>query len=183
MNQFIKTIRRSLDKEEAFKDLRAMLGRRTGHQDNQKAMVDYVNSLRTKRDELNSDFYLKNDIEAFKALVASSAAFENANKAFEHACLMTGGGQREVGSAEGAKIVLNCIQSFRDSLAKRISELNDDERKRLAAAGLESDGREHPAISDLKVFLSRLADAICDLKESTGGNPRTNHYVVSLLEV
>lgn len=136
---------------------------------NSGAAAKYVADLEAAKQAASSLFYEHNSLANFKAYEQARTAHTSAEGAHSDLAQMHGATIQYQKDPENIRILLGALVVARDRLAKRIAALNDEERKRLEAAGVDPQGAEHPAISRLKGDLSALADKILYTKDYLAG--------------
>lgn len=151
-------------KEPVFKEWAELKGRTATWNTQQTAKVEHIQTLATERDKAVCCYYSDNSLASFNRCADAIDACRKAEAAQGYMSGFGGASSAHMTTPEAEAIILKCTRLVRDALAKKIRSLNDEEQARLAAEGLDSEGREHPAISDLKVYLGLLAESIVELE-------------------
>jgi hypothetical protein len=180
MNKCIKEVKRPLEKSEPYQEFARLKAGLTQHDKNQIANHATLLTALADRGAATTAYYENNSPENFERAVAAIEAHRRIDAAWNFLSSFSGSKTAPLQTPEAEAIVLKCTRLLRDALAKKVKALNDEEQARLQAEGLDSEGREHPAISDLKAYLSRLAESIVQLESrkeaGTSGGFQWSHH-------
>src|SRR5688500_4033108 len=173
MDNCTKDIIKSLQKTEPFQPFARLKTGMSTHDRNQTENVGRLQSLLAARGEAVTAYYSDNSPAALARAEDAIEAHRKADAAWNFLAAMSGSKEAPMRSEEAEEIILKCIRLLRDALAKKIKALNDSERERLTAEGIDAEGREHPGITDLKIYLGRLAESIVQLETRKEGDTGT----------
>lgn len=165
MNKCIKDLIKGLQRTEPFQDYAKLKAGMSRHDENQRKHTERIEALLIERGEAASAWWADNSEESLARVENAIEEHRKADAAWRFLAGMSGAKEAPMMTEAGADIILKCNRLLRDALAKKIKSLNDEEQKRLAAEGIDAEGREHPSITDLKVYLSKLAESIVHLED------------------
>lgn len=140
-----------------FANYRAVLGKGDRINQGRTDVSEYVARLANEKAKASRAYYEDNSLSNFKAYVTAATAHDNAESASNDLSNMNLSWRHSDDDIETLLAALRVVQS---RLRTRICALNDEERQRLESAGVDPGGAEHPAITNLKAHLERIADAI-----------------------
>lgn len=143
-----------------FTRLREILKLETTIKENSSRIAQHVAELVAARDKAFNDFHKANTVKSFESYSAALAAHHAANEAFAQVAQIFNRSQAHFQETENILALRAALRVARDRLARRIESLNNEEVRRLAEAGIDANGCEHPAITNLKSWLAGLAEQI-----------------------
>jgi hypothetical protein len=147
-----------------FEEIRRIIGKKQTKQENANAVSEYVAEAKENKERVAEEWFHDNSVANFKKFIKANADYDAAQSAFNSIVPTFGGSMSEWVKGDDIKAATMAgLRVIQKRLAKKISELNDEERKRMEEAGLDPSG-EHPSITGLKRHLSAVAEAIIKLE-------------------
>jgi hypothetical protein len=128
---------------------------------NRSATGQFIEGLKKKHQAAILAWRADNSLGNFLKLRDAATELKSTDDAYMHAPHM-GIEDEQTKSLESIDTLQVCLKSIRDVLAASIKRLNDQEAKNLAAEGVDFAG-ENPAITQLRVLLTRYAEAISSI--------------------
>lgn len=153
-----------------FEEIQRIIGRRETNLANVTASAVYAEEAKAKQEKALNVWYHDNSIENFKLFVKANAEHDAAQSAYKCTIPISSASMSEWMKGDDIReATMAGLRVIQKRLAKKISELNDEEAKRMVEAGLDPGG-EHPSITGLKNHLQAVAGAIINLQNGNTFN-------------